>query len=44
MTLESGRTVHTFWLVIWIHRLNQEYNQIEKLKAHLAARSSPPQL
>ena len=41
-TLESGRTVHTFSLVIRIHWLNQEYNQTEKVKAHLAARSSPP--
>ena len=34
---ESGRTVHTFSLVIRIHRLNQEYIQIENVKAHLAA-------
>ena len=39
---ESGRTVHTFSLVIRIHELNQEYNQTEKVKAHLTARSSPP--
>ena len=37
MTLESGRTVHTFSLVIRIHGLNQEYIQIENVKAHLAA-------
>lgn len=41
---ESGRTVHTFSLVIRIHGQNQEYNQTEKVKAHFAARSSPPQL
>ena len=35
---ESGRTVHTFSLVIRIHGLNQEYIQTEKVKAHLAAR------
>lgn len=34
---ESGRTVHTFSLVIRIHGLNQEYTQTEKVKAHLAA-------
>lgn len=37
MTLESGRTVYTFSLDIWIHGLNQEYTQIEKVKAHLTA-------
>ena len=41
---ESGGTVHTFSLVIQIHGLNQECIQTEKVKAHLAARSSPPQL
>ena len=34
-TLESGRTVHTFSLVIRIHWLNQEYIYIEKPHAHL---------
>ena len=38
MTLESGRTVHTFLLDIRMRGLNQEYNQIEKVKAH----SAPP--
>ena len=37
-TLESGRTVHTFSLVIRIHWLNQEYNYTEKPKSH----SAPP--
>ena len=34
---DSGRTVHTFSLGIQIHGLNQEYIQIENVKAHLAA-------
>ena len=37
-TLESGRTVHTFSLVIRLYELNQEYNYTEKVKAH----SAPP--
>ena len=35
---KSGRSLHTFSLAILIHGLNQEYNQTEKVKAHLAAR------
>ena len=37
-TLESGRTVHTFSLVIRIRWLSQEYNYTEKVKVHFAAR------
>ena len=35
---KQGRSLHTFSLDILIHGLNQEYNQTEKVKAHLAAR------
>ena len=35
---KHGRSLHTFSLDIRIHGLNQEYNQTEKVKAHLAAR------